>query len=135
MAQSDAIDDPVRERLDAERFVEALAAGAAIVARADGRVDRLERRELLVDLDLHPELRKVPRMRVLERFDHYVQRLTDDPDFALREALDAVAQFADDPRRQRLMDEFMNVATIDEIASEREEEALDELRAVLHLVA
>lgn len=114
---------------DVDRFLDALAAGAAMIATADGTVDRAERRALLADASSHPDLIGLPRMRVLERFDDYVEKLSKDSSRGTAEIFAVVESFAGDkPHARKLLDIFADIA-----GNAASRGALEDLRIVLQL--
>jgi tellurite resistance protein len=122
----------LQEGRRADLFLDAMAAGAAVVATADGHVDREERRALLADASSHPDLLGMPQ-RVLERFDEYVARMKKDPTRGSREAFMSVASFATDPvRARKLLDVFTDIAG-GARANAATRGAVEDLRIVLNL--
>lgn len=117
------------EAHEVERFADALAAGAAMIAAADGTVQRKERRALVADAASHPDLIGIPTVHVLERFDEYVERLAKDPDRTNVAIYEAVGQFDTDHKHgRRLLDIFRDIA-----GDRAGHGAVEDLRLVLKL--
>lgn len=109
--QDDRFTAALFEAREVERFADALAAGAALVATADGTVERDERRALVADAVSHPDLVGIPTAHLLERFDEYVERLANEPERTGAAIFDAVGYFSADRRHaRRLLDIYRDIA-------------------------
>ncbi|SMF79105.1 tellurite resistance protein TerB [Tistlia consotensis] len=92
-----------QERIRYRPFMEATMAACALVAIADGEVSFSERVRLDQMLESLEELQAFDPHEAVDRFNDYVQQLTDDPATAQAEALEAVRHLADDEEEAALV--------------------------------
>lgn len=84
-------------------LTEALVAGSALVATADGRLDPSERAKLIDYFRTSQEMRGININEVDSRFNYYVQRIQSDQMMGKAEALRAVGKLASKPDAARLV--------------------------------
>lgn len=84
-------------------LLEAVVAGCALVAMADGHVDNLEREKVISYFSSSEELRAFDISQVSTRFSHYVQQLERDNMIGRAEALRAVGKLGQKPEAARLL--------------------------------
>ena len=84
-------------------LTEALVAGSALVATADGRLDPSEREKLIDYFRTSQEMRGININEVDSRFNYYVQRIQSDQMMGKAEALRAIGKLASKPDAARLV--------------------------------
>lgn len=84
-------------------LTDALVAGSALVAMADGVIDPSEREKLIEYFRTSQEMRGINIRDVDSRFTEYVQRIKNDPMLGKAEALRAVGKVANKPEAARLV--------------------------------
>ncbi|WP_407309180.1 TerD family protein [Desulfosporosinus sp. SB140] len=84
-------------------LTEALVAGSALVAMADGIIDPSEREKLMEYFRTSREMRGININEVDSRFNYYIQRIKSDQLLGKAEALRAVGKIANKPEAARLM--------------------------------
>ena len=84
-------------------LTEALVAGSALVATADGIIDPSEREKLIEYFRTSQEMRGININEVDSRFNYYVQRIQSDQMMGKAEALRAIGKLASKPDAARLV--------------------------------
>jgi len=84
-------------------LTEALVAGSALVAMADGVIEPSEREKLIEYFRTSQEMRGINMNEVDSRFNYYVQRIKSDSMMGKAEALRAVGKLASKPEAARLV--------------------------------
>lgn len=84
-------------------LTEALVAGSALVAIADGVIDPSERQKLIDYFRTSQEMRGININEVDSRFSYYVQRIQSDQMVGKAEALRAIGKLASKPEAARLV--------------------------------
>lgn len=84
-------------------LMEALVAGSALVATADGIIDRSEREKLIDYFRTSQEMKGINNNEVDSRFNYYVQRIQSDRMMGKAEALRAVGKISSKPEVARLV--------------------------------
>jgi len=84
-------------------LLEAVVAGCALVAMADGHVDNAEREKVISYFSSSEELRAFDISQVNSRFSHHVQQLERDHMIGRAEALRAVGKLGQKPEAARLL--------------------------------
>jgi tellurite resistance protein TerB len=117
-----------------EDLIEALAAGAAMVAFADGVSSAEEREQLLAVFEEEDRLTEIDLDDLFDAFDDYAERFAEDPAAAESEALTSVAVFDDNPELGRLIVRAsLVVASGDGALTPAEEKAVGQLCDALGL--
>jgi tellurium resistance protein TerD len=84
-------------------LLEAIVAGSALVAMADGHVDESEREKVISYFRNSEELRVFEITQVSSRFNHFVQQIQRDPMIGRAEALRVVGKMRPKPEAARLL--------------------------------
>lgn len=84
-------------------LTEALVAGSALVAMADGVIDPAEREKLINYFRTSQEMRGININEVDSHFNYYIQRIQSDPMMGKAEALRAIGKLAGKPDAARLV--------------------------------
>lgn len=84
-------------------LTEALVAGSALVAMADGVIEPSEREKLIDYFRTSQEMRGININEVDSRFNYYIQRIQSDPMMGKAEALRAIGKLAGKPDAARLV--------------------------------
>jgi len=84
-------------------LTEALVAGSALVAMADGIIDPSEREKLIDYFRTSQEMRGININEVESRFNYFVQRIQSDRMMGKAEALRAIGKLANKPDAARLV--------------------------------
>ncbi|WP_440116740.1 tellurite resistance TerB family protein [Paenibacillus sp. QZ-Y1] len=78
-------------------FMDAVVAGCALVAFADGSIDEAEKNKMAGYINLSQELKVFDMAEVIARFNHYVANFEFSPEIGKQEALKAIAKFKSKP--------------------------------------
>lgn len=84
-------------------FMEAVVAGCALVAFADGTIDAAEKNKMAGYINLSEELRVFDMGEVINRFNHYVNNFEFSPEIGKQEAMKAIAKLKNKPEIGRLI--------------------------------
>lgn len=115
-------------------LLQALTAGCALIALADGQVVPAETRRLLGVARTHPLLSVLPRQAVLAGFAERARALALDPRAGRAEALRRIAPLAAHPRLARaVLDACLAVTRADALVHPREVAAVRLVRDTLGL--
>ncbi|MNW23424.1 Tellurite resistance protein TerB [compost metagenome] len=90
------LEDQVK-RFKNKDFMDAVVAGCALVAFADGSVDASEKNKMAGYINLSQELKVFDMAVVIERFNHYVSNFEFSAEIGKQEALKAIAKFKSKP--------------------------------------
>ncbi|WP_017690422.1 tellurite resistance TerB family protein [Paenibacillus sp. PAMC 26794] len=96
------LEDQVK-RFKNKDFMDAVVAGCALVAFADGSVDASEKNKMAGYINLSQELKVFDMTVVIERFNHYVNNFEFSPEIGKQEALKAIAKFKSKPEVGRVI--------------------------------
>ncbi|MCW3795300.1 tellurite resistance TerB family protein [Paenibacillus sp. LS1] len=96
------LEDQVK-RFKNKDFMDAVVAGCALVAFADGSVDAAEKNKMAGYINLSQELKVFDMTVVIERFNHYVNNFEFSPEIGKQEALKAIAKFKSKPEVGRVI--------------------------------
>lgn len=96
------LEDQVK-RFKNKDFMDAVVAGCALVAFADGAVDASEKNKMAGYINLSQELKVFDMTVVIERFNHYVNNFEFSPEIGKQEALKAIAKFKSKPEVGRVI--------------------------------
>ncbi|WP_339259077.1 tellurite resistance TerB family protein [Paenibacillus sp. FSL R5-0749] len=96
------LEDQVK-RFKNKDFMDAVVAGCALVAFADGSVDASEKNKMAGYINLSQELKVFDMAVVIERFNHYVNNFEFSPEIGKQEALKAIAKFKSKPEVGRVI--------------------------------
>ncbi|MGO4532610.1 tellurite resistance TerB family protein [Paenibacillus sp. 2TAF8] len=96
------LEDQVK-RFKNKDFMDAVVAGCALVAFADGSVDSSEKNKMAGYINLSQELKVFDMTTVIERFNHYVNNFEFSPEIGKQEALKAIAKFKSKPEVGRVI--------------------------------
>lgn len=96
------LEDQVK-RFKNKDFMDAVVAGCALVAFADGSVDAAEKNKMAGYINLSQELKVFDMTDVIERFNHYVNNFEFSPEIGKQEALKAIAKFKSKPEVGRVI--------------------------------
>ncbi|MEI2281659.1 tellurite resistance TerB family protein [Paenibacillus polysaccharolyticus] len=96
------LEDQVK-RFKNKDFMDAVVAGCALVAFADGSVDASEKNKMAGYINLSQELKVFDMTTVIERFNHYVNNFEFSPEIGKQEALKAIAKFKSKPEVGRVI--------------------------------
>lgn len=78
-------------------FMDAVVAGCALVAFADGSIDEAEKNKMAGYINLSQELKVFDMAEVITRFNHYVANFEFSPEIGKQEALKAIGKFKAKP--------------------------------------
>ncbi|WP_336759002.1 tellurite resistance TerB family protein [Paenibacillus sp. USHLN196] len=78
-------------------FMDAVVAGCALVAFADGSIDEAEKNKMAGYIKLSQELKVFDMGEVITRFNHYVANFEFSPEIGKQEALKAIGKFKSKP--------------------------------------
>ncbi|MDR6553152.1 tellurite resistance TerB family protein [Paenibacillus qinlingensis] len=84
-------------------FMDAVVAGCALVAAADGSVDSNEKQKMAGYMSRSEELKVFDMSDVINRFNHFVGNLEFDSMIGKQEALKAIAKFRSKPEVGRVI--------------------------------
>ncbi|MBW7454535.1 tellurite resistance TerB family protein [Paenibacillus sepulcri] len=84
-------------------FMDAVAAGCAVVAYADGKVDVEEKNKMAGYINLSQELKVFNMADVIDRFNFYVNNFEFSAEIGKQEALKAIAKFKSKPEVGRVI--------------------------------
>ncbi len=84
-------------------FMEAVVAGCAIVAGADGSIDASEKQKMAGYISRSEELKVFDMGDVINRFNHYVGNMEFDAIIGKQEALKAISKFSGKPEIARVI--------------------------------
>ncbi|MGC5775873.1 tellurite resistance TerB family protein [Paenibacillus pabuli] len=96
------LEDQVK-RFKNKDFMDAVVAGCALVAFADGTIDAAEKNKMAGYINLSQELKVFDMTVVIERFNHYVNNFEFSPEIGKQEALKAIAKFKSKPEVGRVI--------------------------------
>ncbi|MEK4053610.1 tellurite resistance TerB family protein [Paenibacillus sp. FSL F4-0087] len=96
------LEDQVK-RFKNKDFMDAVVAGCALVAFADGTIDASEKNKMAGYINLSQELKVFDMTIVIERFNHYVNNFEFSPEIGKQEALKAIAKFKSKPEVGRVI--------------------------------
>lgn len=96
------LEDQVK-RFKNKDFMDAVVAGCALVAFADGTIDASEKNKMAGYINLSQELKVFDMTVVIERFNHYVNNFEFSPEIGKQEALKAIAKFKSKPEVGRVI--------------------------------
>ncbi|SDL16088.1 tellurite resistance protein TerB [Paenibacillus sp. OK060] len=96
------LEDQVK-RFKNKDFMDAVVAGCALVAFADGTIDASEKNKMAGYINLSQELKVFDMAVVIERFNHYVNNFEFSPEIGKQEALKAIAKFKSKPEVGRVI--------------------------------
>ncbi|MFC9706655.1 tellurite resistance TerB family protein [Paenibacillus sp. NPDC056933] len=96
------LEDQVK-RFKNKDFMDAVVAGCALVAFADGTIDAAEKNKMAGYINLSQELKVFDMTVVIERFNHYVNNFEFSPEIGKQEALKAIAKFKAKPEVGRVI--------------------------------
>jgi tellurite resistance protein TerB len=96
------LEDQVK-RFKNKDFMDAVVAGCALVAFADGTIDASEKNKMAGYINLSQELKVFDMTVVIERFNHYVNNFEFSPEIGKQEALKAIAKFKSKPEIGRVI--------------------------------
>ncbi|CAH1222398.1 hypothetical protein PAECIP111891_05335 [Paenibacillus allorhizoplanae] len=84
-------------------FMDAVVAGCAVVAAADGSIDANEKQKMAGYMSRSDELKVFDMSDVIARFNHYVGNLEFDAMIGKQEALKSIAKFSNKPEIGRVI--------------------------------
>jgi tellurite resistance protein TerB len=84
-------------------FMDAVVAGCAVVAAADGSIDANEKQKMAGYMSRSEELKVFEMSDVIARFNHYVGNLEFDAMIGKQEALKSIAKFSSKPEIGRVI--------------------------------
>lgn len=84
-------------------FLDAVVAGCALVAFADGTIDASEKNKMAGYISLSQELKVFDMAVVIERFNYYVANFEFSPQIGKQEALKAISKFKSKPEVARVI--------------------------------
>ncbi|CAH1224299.1 MULTISPECIES: tellurite resistance TerB family protein [unclassified Paenibacillus] len=84
-------------------FMDAVVAGCALVAFADGTIDASEKNKMAGYINLSQELKVFDMAVVIERFNYYVSNFEFSPQIGKQEALKAIGKFKSKPEVARVI--------------------------------
>lgn len=83
-------------------FMEAVAAGCAMIASADGTIDSAEKQKMVGFITLNDSLKVFNLNEVLERFNHYAQLFEFDINVGKAEALKVIGKLKKHPDQAKI---------------------------------
>ncbi|HEX2941614.1 MAG TPA: tellurite resistance TerB family protein [Rhodopila sp.] len=117
-----------------EMLMDATIAGCAIVAHADGRLDQVEIRRMMIDMREHPMLASLPRETIAAEFENHRSTFAISPAEGRMNALRMVRPLSQYPRLgQWVLDVCTDVARADHHLHPTEIDAIFLLRRTLGL--
>lgn len=84
-------------------FMDAIVAGCALVAFADGKIDAAEKNKMAGYMNLSEELKVFDMTQVIAQFNHYVSNFEFSPEIGKQEALKSISKFSSKPEIGRLI--------------------------------
>lgn len=84
-------------------FMNAVVAGCALVAAADGKIEEAEKNKMAGYMNLSNELKVFDMREVISQFNYYVSNFDFSPEIGKQEALKAIAKFSGKPEAGRLI--------------------------------
>ncbi|WDF51326.1 tellurite resistance TerB family protein [Paenibacillus sp. KACC 21273] len=84
-------------------FLEAIVAGCALVAAADGNISADEKQKMAGYIGRNEQLKVFDMSLVIVRFNHYVENFEFDAIIGKQEALKAISKFKSKPEEGRLL--------------------------------
>lgn len=84
-------------------FLEAIVAGCALVAAADGNISADEKQKMAGYIGRNEQLKVFDMSTVIARFNHYVENFEFDAIIGKQEALKAISKFKSKPEEGRLL--------------------------------
>ncbi|MBC6478232.1 MAG: tellurite resistance TerB family protein [Hormoscilla sp. GUM202] len=90
-------------RFKNKEFLEAVVAGCALVAAADGHIDPSEKQKMTGFIERSPELRVFDMREVLEKFNKYASDFEFNFDIGKRQALNAVVKIRENEEAAKLL--------------------------------
>ncbi|TKJ87203.1 Tellurite resistance TerB [Paenibacillus sp. CFBP13512] len=84
-------------------FLDAIVAGCALVAAADGNISADEKQKMAGYIGRNEQLKVFEMSLVIARFNHYVENFDFDAMIGKQEALKAISKFASKPEEGRLI--------------------------------
>lgn len=84
-------------------FMDAVVAGCALVAAADGNIDSAEKQKMAGFISRSEELRVFDMNHVIDRFNHFVSGFEFDSIIGKGEALKAIGKLKNNPEASRLV--------------------------------
>ncbi|CAJ1317695.1 tellurite resistance TerB family protein [Paenibacillus sp. PK4536] len=84
-------------------FLEAIVAGCALVAAADGNISADEKQKMAGYIGRNEQLKVFDMSLVIARFNHYVENFEFDAIIGKQEALKAISKFKSKPEEGRLL--------------------------------
>ncbi|WP_256760101.1 tellurite resistance TerB family protein [Cohnella sp. WQ 127256] len=84
-------------------FMDAVVAGCAIVAAADGKIDGVEKQKMAGYINHNEELKVFDMSKVIERFNHFTSNFDFDAMIGKAEAMKSVTKFKDKPEVARVI--------------------------------
>lgn len=91
------------KKLKNKDFLDAVVAGCAIVAGADGSIDASEKQKMAGYIGRSEELKVFDMTLVINRFNHYVGNIEFDGMIGKQEALKAIAKYSGKPEVGRVI--------------------------------
>lgn len=84
-------------------FMDAVVAGCAIVAAADGKIDGAEKQKMVGYINHNEELKVFEMAKVIERFNHFTNNFDFDHMIGKAEAMKSITKFKDKPEIARVV--------------------------------
>ena len=84
-------------------FMDAVVAGCAIVAAADGKIDGAEKQKMAGYINHNEELKVFDMSKVIERFNHFTSNFDFDHLIGKAEAMKSITKFKDKPEIARVI--------------------------------
>ncbi|MFC4305508.1 tellurite resistance TerB family protein [Cohnella boryungensis] len=84
-------------------FMDAVVAGCAIVAAADGKIDSSEKQKMAGYINHNEELKVFDMSKVIERFNHFTSNFDFDAMIGKAEAMKPIIKFKDKPDVARVI--------------------------------
>jgi len=112
-----------------DELLDAVVSTAALVARADGWIQKVERTQLLDFVDREELLSVFPREDTMAHFEHCVRRLRE-PDGPLA-VIRRLGRHSDSPTASFIINIGEEVAAADRHLDPREEQVLQDIRTAL----
>ena len=90
-------------KFKSKEFLDAIVAGSAMVAYADGTISAQEKQKLMGYLRTSEQLQVFDQNDVIKQFQKYVEKFDFDNTIGTGEAMQAIARFRDKPQAQLII--------------------------------
>ncbi|QJD83713.1 tellurite resistance TerB family protein [Cohnella herbarum] len=116
-------------------FMDAVVAGCAIVAAADGKIDGSEKQKMIGYINHNEELKVFEISKVIERFNHYTSNFDFDHMIGKAEAMKPIIKFKDKPEARVVISVCCAIGAADGDFDESEKNVVREMCRAVNLPA